>query len=225
MIAVRSLLAVLLLAPTLALPATARATPLLAAKLASADVRYGVAHRLSGTLTDGGRPLAGQPVVLEGQRFPFEGSFREIARATTAADGAFSFGAQLDRNHRLRVVAPAQDAFSPVLAAYTLPSFELGFHQVTPGVVRITQRYSVPASVRLSAPTLFYLGPRAAKVASRRVSVATVRTSAGHYTASATVRLPKAWHGRFRYGSCFRTSPGSGMGEPAASCPRLALRF
>ena len=31
------------------------------------------------------------------------------------------------------------------------------------GVVRLYQRYTVPKNVRLSSPTLFYLGPRGAK--------------------------------------------------------------
>jgi len=94
-----------------------------------------------------------------------------------------------------------------------------------PGVARIYQRYTVPKAVRLKEPTLFYLGARGAKRASKRVSAKTKRTSAGHYTASATVHLPSGWHGRFSFGSCFRTTPGSGMGEPSATCPKLHLRF
>ena len=57
------------------------------------------------------------------------------------------------------------------------------------------------------------------------MSAKTKRTSAGHYTAAATVHLPSGWHGRFRFGSCFRTTPRSGMGEPSATCPKLHLRF
>jgi len=57
------------------------------------------------------------------------------------------------------------------------------------------------------------------------VSAKTKRTGAGRYSAVATVRLPAGWHGSFRYGSCFRTSPHSGMGEPLATCPKVALRF
>jgi hypothetical protein len=148
-----------------------------------------------------------------------------MASATTDAQGAFAFKPVLDRNHRLRVVAPAQQLLSQAVRAYVLPSFELSFRALRPGVVRLYQRYTVPKAVRLTAPTLFYLGSRTAKRASRRVSAGTRRTSAGHYTALATVTLPLAWHGRFRYGSCFRTSPGSGMGEPDASCPKVALRF
>ena len=218
----RLLLAVTLL---LALPASASAAPALELKIAKPAVRYGAPHTVTGTLLDGTTPLAGQEIVLEGQRYPFHGSFREIARTTTDAKGEFAFRPSLDRNHRLRVAAPAQRATSQALRVYTLPSFELTFRALEPGVARIYQRYTVPKTVRLSEPTLFYLGARGAKRSSKRVSAKTKRTSAGHYTASATVHLPSGWHGRFRFGSCFRTTPGSGMGEPSATCPKLHLRF
>jgi hypothetical protein len=209
----------------LALPASASAAPVLGLKLDKPTVRYGATHTVTGTLMDGATPLAGQEIVLEGRRYPFKGSFRELARTTTGAKGEFVFKPALDRNHKLRVAAPAQGAVSQPVRAYTLPSFELSFRPVKPGVARIYQRYTVPKTVRLTAPTLFYLGARSAKTSSVRVEAKTRRTSAGNYTAAATVHLPTAWHGRFRFGSCFRTSPGSGMGEPLASCPKLHLRF
>jgi hypothetical protein len=218
----RLILAVALL---LALPATASAAPALEIALAKPSVRYGATHTVTGTLLDGTTPLAGQEIVLEGQRYPFKGSYRELARTTTDAKGEFAFKPSLDRNHRLRVAAPAQGAVSQPVRAYTLPSFELSFRPLAPGVARIYQRYTVPKTIRLTAPTLFYLGPRGAKRASRRVEAKTGRTSAGHYTAAATVHLPSSWNGRFRFGSCFRTTPGSGMGEPLASCPKLRLQF
>ena len=45
-------------------------------------------HTVTGTLTDGTTPLAGQEVVLEGRRYPYEGSYRVIERATTAPTAA-----------------------------------------------------------------------------------------------------------------------------------------
>jgi hypothetical protein len=216
-----SVTAVLLLWPA----AAAHAAPALEIHLAKPAVRYGAVHTVTGRLADGATPLAGQPVVLEGQRYPFQGSFRELARSTTDAKGEFAFRPALDRNHRLRVVAPAQQTLSPALRAYTLPSFELSFRALKPGVVRLYQRYAVPKPVHLSAPTLFYLGPSGAKRAVKRVSAATKRTSAGRYSAIATVRLPQAWNGSFQFGSCFHTTPRSGMGEPLATCPKVALRF
>ncbi len=221
----RSLIYGALLAVALAVPASAHANPVLGVKLAHSSVRYGDAHDLTGTLVDGTTPLAGQEVVLEGRRFPYEGSYRVIDRATTDAEGRFEFKPELDRNHRLRITAPAQAVSSNVLHAYVVPAFTLSFRAVRPGVVRLYQRYTVPKPVKLTAPTLFYLGARKAKRASVRESGKLRRTSAGHYTSQVTVTLPTGWNGAFRFASCFRSSPGSGMGDPGQSCPRLRLQF
>jgi hypothetical protein len=209
----------------LAVPARAQAAPALVVDVERPAVGLGTRHTVMGTLEDGTTPLPGQEVVLEGRRYPYQGSFRVIARATTDAEGGFTFRPKLDRNHILRVVAPAQRLTSARQHTYTLPSFELSYRAVAPGVARLVQRYTVPLGVRLSAPTHFYLGRRGARISTRSMTGPTKRASAGHYTSRATVHLPAAWHGRFRFGSCFRTSPGSGMGDPRATCPKVHLRF
>jgi hypothetical protein len=206
-------------------PASAQAAPLLSVDLARESVRYGAAHHVEGALTDNSAPLAGQEVILEGRRYPYEGSYRVIDRATTDAEGKFEFDPKLDRNHRLRVVAPAQAVTSQRLQAYTLPGFELSFRAISPGVVRLYQRYTVPKQVRLTAPTLFYLGKRGASKASVRRTGQLKRVRAGRYTSQVTVTLPSSWNGAFRYASCFRASTGSGMGDPGQSCPKLRLQF
>jgi hypothetical protein len=223
---VRVRLAVLIsLAAALALPASAAAVPVLDVKLKTPEVRYGASHKLSGTLLDGTTPLANQAIVLEGRRYPYDGSYRVIDRTTTDAEGAFSFSAKLDRNHRLRVSAPAQAQTSNLIQAYTAPEHTLSSRAISPGVAKITQRYTVPKHVKLRSPTLFYLGSRKAKKASLRMTGKLHRTSAGHYTSSVTVTLPAGWNGAFKFASCFRPSPHSGMGDPGAKCPHLAFRF
>jgi hypothetical protein len=209
----------------LAVPATAQAAPVLVVDVEKAAVGYGSRHTVSGTLEDGTTPLAGQEVVLEGRRYPYEGSYRVIARGTTGADGRFTFRPKLDRNHVLRVVAPAQRLTSEKEHAYTLPSFSLSYKAVAPGVVRLFQRYTVPKGVKLTATTHFYLGKRGAKWSTKAMTGATKRTAAGRYRSAVKVRLPMSWHGRFRFGSCFRTSQGSGMGDPKATCPKVRMRF
>jgi hypothetical protein len=209
----------------LAAPATAHAAPTLVVDVQKPAVGYGSRHTVTGTLADGATALPGQEVILEGRRYPYEGSYRVIAHATTDASGRFAFKPKLDRNHVLRVVAPAQRLTSKSEHAYTLPSFVLSYRAVGADVARLYQRYTVPAGVRLTAPTRFYLGRQRAKTATKVVVGATKRTSAGHYTSAVTVHLPAAWKGRFRFGSCFRTSQGSGMGDPGATCPKLRLRF
>jgi hypothetical protein len=209
----------------LAAPASAQAAPTVTAELTRESVRYGAEHRVEGMLTDGTAQLAGQEVVLEGRRYPYDGSYRIIDRTTTDADGEFRFDVELDRNHRLHVFAPVQKVQSERLQAYTLPSFELSFRAISPGVVRLYQRYTVPSKVRLKAPTLFYLGKRGAKTAAIRRTGKVKRLRAGRYTSQVTVTLPSSWNGRFRYASCFRASAGAGMGDPDQSCPKLRLEF
>jgi hypothetical protein len=215
----------LTLALILVLPASAQAAPTMGATLEKSSVRYGASHTVDGTLIDGTVPLGAQEVVLEGRRYPYEGSYRVIARTTTDAQGKFTFKTELDRNHRLRVTAPAQSITSKLLQAYTLPAFELSFRALRPGVVRLYQRYTVPKTVKLTSPTYFYLGRRGAKRASMRKTAKVQRTKAGRYTSQVDVTLPDRWHGAFRYASCFRPSPGTGMGDPAAKCPKLKLAF
>jgi hypothetical protein len=103
---------------------------------------------------------------------------------------------------------------------FTLPAFTLTFRAVRPGVVRLIQSYTVPRAVRLTAPTLFYLARVKARRSSLRAQAPTRRVRAGRYRSRATVKLPAAWKGRFRFGSCFRTTAASGMGRPGERCPR-----
>jgi hypothetical protein len=199
--------------------APAQAAPGITFKLKSAQVRFGHAHSVTGVLADGATPLPGQTVVLEGQR-KFLGPFKQLATTVTGPQGAYGFKVKLDRNYRLRAVVPALNVFSRIVRAYTFPAFTLTFQALKPGVVRLTQRYTVPRDVRLTTPTLFYLGPGRAKVSRLRESAKTRRVHAGSYRARLKVTLPAAWKGRFRFGSCFHTSRGTGMGKSDAHCPR-----
>jgi hypothetical protein len=219
---VRSVLVALL--ALLVAPAAAQAAPGLTLKVVTPEVRFGEAHHLNGVLADGFTVFGGQSVVLEGQRFPYTGGFHELAHTVTDARGAFHFAPKLDRNYKLRVSAPTLGATSPYVRAYTFPAITLTFRALRPGFVRLIQRYSVPLGVRLTAPTLFYLGPRGARRSSMRARGETRRLRAGRFRGRATVRLPARWHGRFRFASCFHTSPRTGMGKPDAACPKR-IRF
>jgi hypothetical protein len=182
-------------------------------------VRYGAETTVRGAVTEVGAPLAGQPVVLEARRFPFEGEWEPLATATTDTAGAFAFARELDRNHQLRVRHEPTDALSAVRRAFVYPSFTLAFEELAAGTIRITQLYRVPADVRLSARTRFYIGPQTGRRARLRAVVPTRRVRAGRYRAVARVRIPASYDARFRYVSCFRYSPGSGMGDRARRCP------
>jgi hypothetical protein len=206
---------------TALLPAsTASAADVRLALLTDDGVQYGTPHELTGTLQEGTAPLPGQVVQLQGRAYPYSGEYRTIAEATTRADGTFAFKRKLDRNMDLRAFAPAQNALSRADRAYVYPRPRSTFKALSGNRLRITQFLRTAPNVRLTARTTFYLGPRKAKSAEPFARAKPRKIGTGRFKAVATVRLPRAWNGAFRYGSCFRYSEGSGMGAPAATCPK-----
>jgi hypothetical protein len=187
-------------------------------KLTPAEAQFGRPTKISGTVLSDAAPLAGQVLELEGRRYPFESPFAALENTTSAPDGTYAFTRTLDRNWQFRVTTAGVKSHR--VHAYVFPFTTLTFRARSSRVIKLTQRYRVPKGVRLDQPTLFYVGKRGRKTAPRVASAKLKRVRAGHYTSSAVVRLPKSWHGRFRYASCFRYTGGSGMGNPRAGCPR-----
>jgi hypothetical protein len=211
----------LVLAALLAAPAQAAHAAEVSARVEPAGgVRYGTETTVAGSLTEAGVPLPGQPVILEARRFPYRGPWTALDTVVTLADGSFAFARELDRNHDIRVRHESSRALSRAVTAFVFPSFTLEFTELRTGRIRITQTYSVPRDVRLSAPTRFYVGSQSARRARLRATTPTRRTRPGRYRSVARVEIPDSYGGRFRYVSCFRYSPGSGMGDPARPCPR-----
>ena len=203
----------------LLLPGTAAAADLSLTLSPPAGVQYGTAQEAGGRLTEGAAPLAGQVVELQARAYPYEGAFATIATASTGADGAYAFERRFRRNMQLRAVAPAQLVTSRARRAYVFPRPRSTFKALSRRRLRITQFLRTPDGVHLTAPTVFYLGPAKARTAPRVATARPRRIGHGRFKASVTVTLPRAWNGSFRYGSCFRYSEGSGMGNPKARCP------
>jgi hypothetical protein len=206
-------------------------------------VRLGNATTISGRVTENGAPLADRTVRLEIRKHPFNGPWKSQAAAKTDADGRYSFAPVLRRNHHVRVrldglpatayTSPQPDTLSARRNAYVLPAFTLAFKQRGPRNIRISQTYTVPKAVKLTAPTRFYVGPckpnnRDECTATRAPfakQAPTRRVRAGRYLARATVRIPSSFGGRFSYVSCFAYSKGSGMGKPGQRCPRKSVKL
>jgi hypothetical protein len=186
-------------------------------KLAPAEAQWGQSTEISGTVLSDGAPLAGAPVELDVRRYPFEVPFAPLATTATAADGTYTFEHAINRNAQFRVIAAGEKSHR--LHAYVFPATTLTFAARSARVIRLTQRYRVPAGVRLTQPTIFYVGKRGRKTAPRVASGKLERIRAGRYRSTAIVRLPAAWKGKFRYASCFRYTGGSGMGNPRVGCP------
>jgi hypothetical protein len=220
----------------LALPAVAQAAEVSLTLASPAGVRLGSATNMTGRVTHADAPLPGRTVVLEVKRHPYEGPWRRSGISdVTDSEGRFAFSRRFNRNHRVRArvvdVPYSADLFSPRREAFVLPAFTLSFEERPRSRVHLRQVYRVPRDVKLSAPTRFYLGPCnidgnrcTARFAKLRAEAKTKRLRAGRYVAQATVRLPKSFQGRFQYLSCFRYSPGSGMGDPDQTCPRRFAR-
>ena len=205
----------------LALPGTAAAAQLSLRLETSSGVQYGSAHEVSGRLTEAGAPLPGQAVDIEVRAYPFHGGFRRLATLTTASDGTFTFERRFERNTQIRAMAPALGALSPTVQAYVFPRPSSTFKALDGGRrLRITQILRTPRGVRLTAKTIFYLGPKTAKSAPALASARPRLLAPGRFSATATVPLPASWKGAFRYGSCFGYSPGSGLGDPSVTCPK-----
>jgi hypothetical protein len=240
-VTVRAILIALALCAAAAAPASAaevslRVTP-------SAGVRLGSSIAVSGRVTENGAPLAARTVRLEVRRHPFTGRWKRKATRSTDPDGRYAFAPRLKRNHQVRVrleglpptdyTSAQPDTLSRRRYAYVLPAFTLAFAQRGAHSIRITQTYTVPKDVRLTAPTRFYVGPCkpdardrcTVKRAPFRAKAKTRRVRAGRYVARAVVRIPASYGGRFSYVSCFAYSKGSGMGDPDLRCPRKSIRL
>jgi hypothetical protein len=179
---------------------------------------YGKRTTVTGTVKVDGLPAPGRPVELLGRTHPFDGEYRVIARNHTIADGGFRFTPRLTRNADLRV--RADDAQSPRWRAYVNPAFTLDFRPRSAQEIVVIARYRVPRPVRLTRRTLFYVARASAAKGPVVARAELERRRPGRYRASARVELPKRWNGRFRYAGCLPYSPGSGMGDPLAACPR-----
>jgi hypothetical protein len=229
-------LSLLVAAPASAAEVSVRVTP-------TDGVRLGNKTKVAGRVTEGGVPLANRTVQLEVRKHPFKRAWRRVASKQTGADGGYSFARAFTRNHHVRVrlvglpateyTSPQPDTVTKRRNAYVLPAFTLAFEQRGARRIRISQTYTVPKSVKLTAPTRFYVGP--CKPNNRDVCTAkrapfakqadTRRVRAGRYVAAATVRIPASFGGRFSYVSCFAYSKGSGMGDPGQRCPRESVKL
>jgi hypothetical protein len=217
----RRLAATAAAALALAAPPAALAASDLQVAVVPADGRFGEGHHVEGRLVDAaGAALPGRRIAIHFREWPYTGEFRPLASTLTGADGRFEVDdILLGRNADLRAVA-FDGTTSGIARAWTYPAFTLAYRNAGVNRIRVTGTYRTPPEVRLTAPTLFYVGPASATSGTVRARARTRRVAPGRFTATATVRLPKAWKGRFRYASCFRYSKGSGMGDPQRGCPK-----
>jgi hypothetical protein len=210
------LAALLLLAAAPA--AHAQVKPTVGIEIEREEQEFGKRTEVTGTVELAGAPVPGQAVELLAREHPYDGEYRVVAKNVTDAEGAYRFTPRLDRNSDLRV--RAGDARSERLRAFIYPAFTLAFRIRSPQKIVVIARYRVPRFVGLSRRTLFYVAKRGKERAPIVARAETIRRRSGHYRASAVVEIPARWNGRFRYAGCLPYSPGSGLGDPRAACPK-----
>jgi hypothetical protein len=191
---------------------------------------FGETQAVTGKLTGPyGAPLVGREVELEIRAYPYKTRFRPVAKTMTGLDGRFAFERAFNKNHQVRVLAPQFGDRSAVAPVYVFPRTSLTYEPARRNVVRFIQSYRTPKGVRLTAPTLFYVakaGKKRAPLAARAKTMPVKRKGKrvkGRFRASALVRIPVAWKGRFRYASCFPYN--GGMGDPRLGCPKRSYKF
>jgi hypothetical protein len=227
----------LALAPAAASAADSGAVIDIAVAPAAGAVFGEAGHTVTGKITGPySAPLVGRSVVLEARPYPYKHrGFKAVETAKSGLDGRFALDHAFDRNQQVRVFAPEFGDRSFVLPAYVYPRTALNFGLVRRNVIRLVQTYRTPKNIRLTAPTLFYVGrknkkraPLVAKVKTRPVRAKGKhgkrgKIKKGRFRATAVVRLPRAWQGRFRYASCFPYN--AGMGNPKLGCPKKRYKF
>lgn len=199
------------------------AAPQLTAALSRPELTLGAALSVTGRLTSAGQGLAGVPLTLESDPYPYRG-FLPAGHAVSAADGSFSFEVRPDRNTRLRVLSEgASAASSAVLAATVDASLTGSTRSLGPGRVRLTLRvrHVVAASSR-SVRVWWFLAARSSRVFRLAAVSATRELSPGLTYASVTVDPPAR---RFSYRVCLNPHWERAMGPPGThrGCPEATF--
>jgi hypothetical protein len=195
----------------------ARSQPLSSA-IAVADLT------VTGRMTSGGQGLAGVPLALLSDPYPFR-RFAVVAHATSSTDGSFSFpGIRPDRDTRLRVVSEGSTAVGgPVLVATVDPRISSSARSLGPGRVRLTLRvrHAITPNAR-SVSAWWFLAARASRVFRLAAVTPTRELSHGVTYASVIVDPPVR---RFVYRICINPTWEKAMG-PAAThrrCPEATF--
>jgi hypothetical protein len=179
---------------------------------------YGEHTIVTGTVKVDGLLAPSRTVELLVRPHPFDGEYRVIAVNHTIADGSFRFTPRLTRNADVRV--RADDVQSSRQRAFVNPAFVLDFRPRSSQEIVAIARYRVPPDVRLTRRTIFYVAKKGAAKGAIAARAELERLRPGRYRARAEVDLPKRWKGNFQYAGCLPYSPGSGMSDPRAHCPR-----
>lgn len=181
---------------------------------------FGGATALSGSFAAAsGAPIAGAALELQASRFPFR-RFTDVAHATTAADGSFSFPPiRPDRNTRYRAVDAAQPALTsrPLTVLVDVRAIQHVYRRPD-GEAMVTLLSYHPRDLRWGGRRVFWFAAPAGSSSFQLVAVTrTHEVRAGVTYATATFFSPAP---RFDYRVCFNPPLERAFGAaPHAPCP------
>jgi hypothetical protein len=220
---------ILVAAPTASAGATTPAATLLEpvpalTATAASEVSIGSPLNVAGALSQGGVPVAGAPLALEADAYPFRG-FATVARTVTAADGSYAFaGPEADRNVRLRVIrgAPAvPSASSATIAVFVDPLPTLRVRSLGPGRTQLTLRlrHTAQGPASASSPAAWFVAAPGTRVFRLLATTPTRELAPGLTYASAIIDPPSK---RFLYRVCLNPPWEHAMGRSGGHghCPR-----
>jgi hypothetical protein len=200
-------------------------TPVLSATVTPAELVYGAALTVAGTVATG-TAVSAATVELQADPYPFRG-YVTIARRRTGPDGSFSFaGVRPDRDVRLRVLlegasitatpqAPAVS--SRPLSVIVDPRVDLNARRVAAGETRLSVRIRHTAAGGAAPVNVSWFVAPAGTDRFRLAAVTWSRELAHDLTyASTTVDPPSK---RFVYRVCLSPPWERAMGSPASHRP------
>jgi hypothetical protein len=191
------------------------------AGLSPSRLTIGRTTSVTGSLTGSGVGVAGAPLALQVDGYPF-GVFETVARQGSAADGSFAFtGLALDRDTRLRVVLESAPATtSAVLAATVDPGVAVDARGLGPGRTRLSIRvaHTVHGGSASSASVSWFVAARGTRDFKLAAVTPLREIEAGVGYASAIVDPPAS---RFAYRACVNAAWEHAMGTRASHgrCP------
>jgi hypothetical protein len=208
----------LTLVPT---PTATASGVVLSATATPSQLSYRATLTVAGELSDGGQGVAGVPLALQGDAYPFR-RFVTLARLSTAPDGSFSFaGVQPDRDTRLRVLVEGSAAsVSPTLPVTVEPDVALAAHDLGRGRTRLSMRVLHTRHGGSAPVTAWWFTAARGTHRLHLAAVTTTREIAAGMTgvtyANAVVDPPSK---RFLYRVCINPSWERAMGAPSAHHP------
>jgi hypothetical protein len=203
--------------------AAGEAAPRLTASLSTPELTLGAALSVTGRLTSAGQPLAGVPLTLQADVYPFD-RFVPVAHATSAPDGGFFFELRPDRNTRLRVVSEgAATTIGTRLDATVDARVASRARSLGPGRARLTLRvrHALAGDAR-PVRVWWFLAARSSRVF-RLAAVTSSRELSPGVTYSSVIVDPPAK--RFVYRVCLNPPWEYAMG-PASThrhCPEATF--